>query len=414
MPHPPRHRNPMSRSEGRNGAGKDRRDLRGVTPRGPRTNGERDVPRSPMRGGGFTSPRAKGTLPDARVIPIVVRITSAGRRSDRSGSDRGGLLRPRGREEEGARGRPPRARPALTRTAGVAALPSASPKRQWAPDLYTARDGAPMPVKSVRLVPVRRLARERGHHPAARRRGRASSGRSPVRALLSVRSGVLLLAPDRLITDGESGGPAHARDLRGKVARARRKSWAHRPGRRQPVASAYRAARHRARDRDRRPGGARSRSCSGLSGSGVLLVVISLRDLTQARRLHQELRRHERLATLGRLSPVWPTRSASAGRDRDQRPGAAERFEPRDERARFVQVSSRGGALDKIVTSLLRTARPRVAGAEAGRDRAVHRSSPRLAADAIQHAGVKVEVAVSPPRRAVYLDADLITQVLLK
>ncbi len=144
-------------------------------------------------------------------------------------------------------------------------------------------------------------------------------------------------------------------------------------------------------------------------------VLLTLRDLTQARRMQQELRRHERLATLGQLSAgvAHEIRNPLAGIGTSAQV-LLRRFEPRDERARFVQVIlDEVARLDRIVTSLLQYARPRVpelAPTELGSciDRVIG-----LNADAIQSAGVRVEAHVAPRLAAVYIDVDLVTQVLL-
>ena len=82
-------------------------------------------------------------------------------------------------------------------------------------------------------------------------------------------------------------------------------------------------------------------------------VLLTLHDLTQMRRMHQELRRNERLATLGQLSAgvAHEIRNPLAGIGTSAQV-LLKRFEPRDERARFVQVILEEVArLDRIVTS---------------------------------------------------------------
>src|SRR5204863_1791124 len=91
-------------------------------------------------------------------------------------------------------------------------------------------------------------------------------------------------------------------------------------------------------------------------------LVMMIRDLSQSRRMEQELRRHERLATLGQLSAgvAHEIRNPLAGIGTSAQVLLG-RFEPRDERARFVRVILEEVArLDRIVTSLLQYARPRV------------------------------------------------------
>jgi len=144
-------------------------------------------------------------------------------------------------------------------------------------------------------------------------------------------------------------------------------------------------------------------------------VLVTLEDLAQMRRMQQELRRNERLATLGQLAAgvAHEIRNPLAGIGTSAQV-LLRRFEPRDDRARFVQVIlSEVGRLDRIVTSLLQYARPRVPELRSGTlsecvDRVI-----ALAADAIQQAGVRVEVQVAPRLAPIYIDPDLVTQVLL-
>jgi two-component system sensor histidine kinase HydH len=144
-------------------------------------------------------------------------------------------------------------------------------------------------------------------------------------------------------------------------------------------------------------------------------VLLTLQDLTSTRRMQQELRRNERLATLGQLSAgvAHEIRNPLAGIGTCAQV-LLKRFEPRDDRARFVQVIlDEVGRLDRIVTSLLQYARPRVPELRSATladsvDRVV-----ALAADAIQQAGVSVEVEVAPRLAAIYIDPDLVGQVLL-
>jgi PAS domain S-box-containing protein len=68
-------------------------------------------------------------------------------------------------------------------------------------------------------------------------------------------------------------------------------------------------------------------------------VVLTLRDQSQMRRMQQELRRHERLATLGQLSAgvAHEIRNPLAGIGTSAQV-LLRRLEPRDERTRFVTV----------------------------------------------------------------------------
>src|SRR5262249_48174134 len=103
-----------------------------------------------------------------------------------------------------------------------------------------------------------------------------------------------------------------------------------------------------------------------LPGGGVLLT---LRDLSQRRRMQEELRRTERLATLGQLSAgvAHEIRNPLAGIGTSTQV-LLRRFEPRDERARFVRVIlEEVERLDRIVNSLLQYARPRTPQLSPGR-----------------------------------------------
>lgn len=144
-------------------------------------------------------------------------------------------------------------------------------------------------------------------------------------------------------------------------------------------------------------------------------VMVTLQDLTQLRRMQQELRRHERLATLGQLAAgvAHEIRNPLAGIGTSAQV-LLRRFEPRDDRARFVQVIlDEVARLDRIVTSLLQYARPRSPELKSVPLVACVERVLALSADAIEQAGVKVEVEVAPRLSAVYIDPDLVTQVLL-
>jgi two-component system sensor histidine kinase HydH len=144
-------------------------------------------------------------------------------------------------------------------------------------------------------------------------------------------------------------------------------------------------------------------------------VVITLRDQTRTRRMEQELRRHERLATLGQLSAgaAHEIRNPLAGIGTSAQVLLG-RFEPRDERARFVRVIlDEVGRLDRIVTGLLQYARPRTPELRPTALAPCIERVLELAAEAIAQAHVVVEVDVAPRLRPVYIDPDLVTQVLL-
>src|SRR5439155_19671430 len=103
-----------------------------------------------------------------------------------------------------------------------------------------------------------------------------------------------------------------------------------------------------------------------------------------------ELRRNERLATLGRLSAgvAQEIRNPLAGIGTSAQV-LLRRFEPRDERARFVRVIlDEVARLDRIVTSLLQYARPRTPELEAGTLSACVERVLELSRDALAQAGV--------------------------
>jgi signal transduction histidine kinase len=144
-------------------------------------------------------------------------------------------------------------------------------------------------------------------------------------------------------------------------------------------------------------------------------AVVTLQDLTVALRMQQELRRHERLATLGQLAAgvAHEIRNPLAGIGTSAQV-LLKRFEPRDDRSRFVQVIlDEVARLDRIVTSLLQYARPRTPELKASTLASCVDRVVVLAADAIQQAKVQLEVDVAPRLADIYIDPDLVTQVLL-
>jgi signal transduction histidine kinase len=144
-------------------------------------------------------------------------------------------------------------------------------------------------------------------------------------------------------------------------------------------------------------------------------VLVTLRDLTSMWRMQQELRRHERLATLGQLSAgvAHEIRNPLAGIGTSAQV-LLKRFDPGDDRARFVQVIlDEVARLDRIVTSLLQYARPRVPELRAVR---LGDSVARVATLSLEQAerqGVRIESEVAARLAPVYIDADLFHQVLL-
>ncbi|MEO5619007.1 MAG: ATP-binding protein [Candidatus Eisenbacteria bacterium] len=142
---------------------------------------------------------------------------------------------------------------------------------------------------------------------------------------------------------------------------------------------------------------------------------IILRDLTHLRRVREELRRNERLATLGQLAAgaAHEIRNPLAGIGTSAQV-LLRRFEPRDERARFVRVIlEEVERLDRIVSSLLQYARPRTPQLAVVVLEPLIRKVIELAGEALRETNVRIEVQVAPRLAPVHLDSDLITQVLL-
>lgn len=143
-------------------------------------------------------------------------------------------------------------------------------------------------------------------------------------------------------------------------------------------------------------------------------VIVTLHDLTRMHRMQQELRRHERLATLGQLSAgvAHEIRNPLAGIGTSAQV-LLKRFEAGDDRARFVQVIlDEVARLDRIVTSLLQYARPRQPELKPVRlgdcvDRVLAIERARA-----ERQGVRVELEVAPRLAPVYIDSDLVQQVL--
>ncbi len=143
-------------------------------------------------------------------------------------------------------------------------------------------------------------------------------------------------------------------------------------------------------------------------------VIVTLHDLTRMHRMQQELRRHERLATLGQLSAgvAHEIRNPLAGIGTSAQV-LLKRFDPGDDRARFVQVIlDEVARLDRIVTSLLQYARPRQPELKPVRLADCVERVLAVERERAERQGVRVEFEVAPRLAAVYIDTDLVQQVL--
>jgi two-component system sensor histidine kinase HydH len=144
-------------------------------------------------------------------------------------------------------------------------------------------------------------------------------------------------------------------------------------------------------------------------------ALVTLHDLTSMRRMQQELRRHERLATLGQLSAgvAHEIRNPLAGIGTSAQV-LLRRFDVGDDRARFVQVIlDEVARLDRIVTSLLQYARPRQPELKPVRLADCVARVVAMSRGNAERQGVRVESEVAPKLAPVYVDADLVHQVLL-
>src|SRR5262249_55016853 len=142
-------------------------------------------------------------------------------------------------------------------------------------------------------------------------------------------------------------------------------------------------------------------------------ALVTLEDLSSTRRMQQELRRQERLATLGQLSAgvAHEIRNPLAGIGTSAQV-LLKRFEAGDDRARLVQVIlDEVARLDRIVTSLLQYARPRPPELQPVRLAECVARVVALSRENAERAGVHVESGIAPRLAAVYIDPDLIHQV---
>jgi two-component system sensor histidine kinase HydH len=259
-------------------------------------------------------------------------------------------------------------------------------------------------------MPVKRAVR-------ARKEGTAPGETAGRLLMADVEHGVLLLDPRGRVT---AANPAALRLLgldgtgvRGRAASALVRTVV--PGD-DPVAETYGAA---VTEREillaPRGGGEVPVLLRGFRFGRPARVLLVLRDLTQPRRMQQELRRHERLATLGQLSAgvAHEIRNPLAGIGVSAQVLLG-RFEPRDARARFVSVILEEVArLDRLVTNLLQYARPRTPELGPGLLADCVRRVAELSSESFARAGVRVEIDAKPGLPPVWIDSDLVTQVVL-
>jgi two-component system sensor histidine kinase HydH len=143
--------------------------------------------------------------------------------------------------------------------------------------------------------------------------------------------------------------------------------------------------------------------------------VAVLRDLTNAQRLARELRLRERLATVGELAAgvAHEIRNPLAGISSSAQV-LLTRFEPRDDRQKFCRVIiEQVDRLDRIVTSLLKFARPPEPALRLGRIEDVVDRILDLEAERLAEAKIQVERRVAARLPSLYLDPGLLEQVLL-
>jgi two-component system sensor histidine kinase HydH len=145
-------------------------------------------------------------------------------------------------------------------------------------------------------------------------------------------------------------------------------------------------------------------------GFGVVLT-----DLSTARRLEDELKRRERLALVGELlaGVAHEVRNPLAGISSSAQVLLG-RFEPRDERTRFVRaILDEVNRLDRLVTRLLQFVRPGAPRLQQGSLEPVVRGVLAANEEWLAGAGVVPEVVIRPRVPWVWFDPDLLYQVLL-
>jgi two-component system sensor histidine kinase HydH len=144
-------------------------------------------------------------------------------------------------------------------------------------------------------------------------------------------------------------------------------------------------------------------------------AVAVLADLTKMRRLEQELRQRERLSLVGQLSAgvAHEVRNPLAGISSSAQVLLG-RFEPRDERTRFVKaILDEVGRLDRIVSQLLQFARPGEPRLRKGSLAETVRHLLETSGPWLTESGVEVETVLAPRVPESWFDPDLVHQVLL-
>jgi signal transduction histidine kinase len=155
-----------------------------------------------------------------------------------------------------------------------------------------------------------------------------------------------------------------------------------------------------------------ARICVVPQGGGAVAVLV---DLSTARRLEQELRRRERLALMGQLlaGVAHEVRNPLAGISSSAQVMLG-RFEPRDERTRFVRaILDEVNRLDRIVTRLLQFARPGEPRLRRGELATVVNRVVESNREWLEESRIETEVAVAEKVPEIWFDPDLVHQVLL-
>jgi two-component system sensor histidine kinase HydH len=149
-----------------------------------------------------------------------------------------------------------------------------------------------------------------------------------------------------------------------------------------------------------------------LPGGGAVAIV---RDLTQTQRLQRELRLRERLASVGELAAgvAHEIRNPLAGISSSAQV-LLTRFEPRDDRQKFCRVIiDQVDRLDRIITSLLKFARPPEPRLRQSRLEDVVNRILTLEGERLLEAKIAVETKFAAKMPALWIDPGLIEQVVL-